>query len=122
MGHHLLLHNDQVLAIRDWELGLLRHVLIEGAGILDNGELQAAIQAWEHVGPGVWLNVNEDVLVDNPDVFDAAERFVSGFSGTISVDYLNESMGVTTGEWLQPQSTERVKRRIEDVRSFFKAT
>ena len=72
MGHHVFVTEPSVLVIEDSALELVRHFLILGAMNLGLDEAAKALERWEWIGPGVWINVETQVLVAHPTIFEAA--------------------------------------------------
>ena len=58
--------------IEDGARRALRHFLILGAMNLGLDEAAKALERWEWIGPGVWINVETQVLVAHPTIFEAA--------------------------------------------------
>ena len=116
MGHHLFVNGSSVLPIRDGHLELVRHFLILGARDLGLDEAAKAIERWEWIGPGVWINIQTQALVDHPDIFDAAVRAVARFGETIDIAYLNSKLRRSGTEWIGPQKVLLIVDDIEGLK------
>lgn len=117
MGHHLFIHDEKSLAMRDLDVALVRHLLIEGANQLGDEPLASAIANWEYQGPGIWVGIDEAVFVSHGPVFDAAITVAQKLGSEISADYLNKKAGLPGGRWEQQQATSVVValiRRLEN--------
>jgi hypothetical protein len=83
MGHHLFIHNGKGLAMRDFDVALVRHFLIEGASRVGDQSVSSAIAEREYQGPGVWIGVDETALIGRGPVFaagiEAVEMLVHRF-------------------------------------------
>lgn len=121
MGHHLFVNEASVLAIKDGDLELVRHFLIQGAMDLGLDEAAKAIEGWEWIGPGVWINVETRVLVDRPAIFEAAVHVIDRFKTTIDVAYLNTKLRRFGTEWLGPQEVRLVVQDINRLRQHVSA-
>jgi hypothetical protein len=116
MGHHLFVNGSSVLPIRDGDLELVRHFLILGAKDLGLDEAAKAIERWEWIGPGVWINVETQALVDHPAIFEAAVRAVERFGDTIDIAYLNSVLRRFGTEWLGAQKVLLIVEDIDRLR------
>jgi hypothetical protein len=115
MGHHLFIHNGKALAVSDWDVALARHFLIEGASRVGDQSVAAAIAHWEYQGPGVWVGVDETVLINRRPVFAAGIAAVEKLGKQVSLDYLHDKVKLRGGRWLKAQASADVVARIRDL-------
>jgi hypothetical protein len=115
MGHHLFIHNDRNLPMGDWDVALVRHFLIEGARQLGDESVAKAIAEWEYQGPGVWIGIEETVLVGGGPIFTAGVEAAEKLGGKISLDYLNENVKLPGERWLKEQAASDVVERIRGL-------
>ncbi|MBI5772597.1 MAG: hypothetical protein HZA89_02505 [Verrucomicrobia bacterium] len=115
MGHHLFIHDGKALPMSDWDVALVRHFLIEGAGGVGDQSVASAIADWEYQGPGVWVGIDETALIDRGPVFVAAIEVVERLGKHISLDYLHEKVKLPGGRWLKAQLTAGVVARIRGL-------
>jgi hypothetical protein len=94
--------------MRDLDVALVRHFLIEGAKRTGEPSLVDAIADWEYQGPGVWIGVAETALADHPAVFEAATEVVQQLGDIVPLDYLTENVRLSGAQWLEPQKTSEV--------------
>ena len=97
-------------------LELVRHFLIQGAKDLGLEEAAKAIERWEWIGPGVWINIETQALVDHPAIFDAAVRAVERFGETIDIAYLNSNLRRFGSDWGKAQEVLLVVDDINGLR------
>ena len=112
MGHHVFVTEPSVLVIEDSALELVRHFLILGAMNLGLDEAAKALERWEWIGPGVWINVETQVLVAHPTIFEAAVHAIDRLGTTIDIAYLNTKLRRFGNEWLGPQEAHLVVHDI----------
>jgi hypothetical protein len=105
MGHHLFTHDQKSLPMRDFDVALVRHFLVEGARRLGDDQLASAISGWEYQGPGVWVGIDESVLTGRGEVFARGIEAAEKLGDEISVEYLNREVRLPGGRWLKPQAT-----------------
>src|SRR5947208_1409694 len=103
MGHHLFIHNNKTLPIADWDVALVRHFLIEGASQLGERAIASAIAGWAYQGPGVWVGVDETVLVGRRAIFAAGIEVVEKLGEQVSLDYLHDNVKLPGGQWWKAQ-------------------
>jgi len=121
MGHHLFIHHQKSLPIRDPDVALVKHFLIKGAKRINDESLRKAIAKWEYQGTGVWIGVDVTVLVDRDGVFAAAIDIAESFGETIPLNYLNEHVGFAGLLWLKEQSTSHVTALIRSLEEHLRA-
>src|SRR5215471_19871486 len=100
MGHHLFIHDEKSLPMRDLDVALVRHFLVEGASQVGDQSLGSALSGWEYQGPGVWIGIDETVLVGQRAVFAAGINVAEKIGDEIPVDYLNKNAELPGGQWL----------------------
>jgi hypothetical protein len=115
MGHHLFIREGKGLAVRDFDVALLRHFLIEGARRIGNAQLAGAISGWEYQGPGVWMGIDERILSAHSPVFEAASEVAAELGDSIAVDYLNANAGLREAVWLKPRPTADVVETLREL-------
>jgi len=118
MGHHLLKIQDRVRAVQDLDLALVRSVLLRGADALDLPEVKREIESWTWVGPGVWVNMDPNVLTKYPRLFDAAAEFVQGFGEEIPVSFLSTIRTSPGAHFNVPQKTKAVIDELTELKQF----
>ena len=101
MGHHLFIHDRKSLPMRDGDVALVRHFLIEGATRLGDKPLADAITGWQYQGPGVWVGIDEATLAGRRAVFSAGIEAAEKLGEEISVDYLNGRVHMPRVRWLK---------------------
>jgi hypothetical protein len=116
MGHHLFILDGKSLSMGDWDVALVRHFLIKGAIGVGIQSVASAIADWEYQGPGVWVGVDETILIDCGPVFVMAIELVEGFGEHIPLDYLHEQVKLPGGRWLKAQPTGHVVARIRSLK------
>lgn len=121
MGHHVFVNEPSVLVIEDGDLELVRHFLIQGAMDLGLDEAAKAIERWEWIGPGVWINVETDVLVDRPVIFKAAVNAIDKLGATIDTVYLKTRLRRFGTEWLGSQEVRLIVQDINRLRQHVSA-
>ena len=94
--------------MRDGDVALVRHFLIEAAHQLGDEPLARAIRGWQYQGPGVWVGIDAAVLAGHGAVFAGGVEAAKKLGDEISVDYLNREVQLPGGRWLKPQSTSDV--------------
>jgi hypothetical protein len=117
MGHHLFIHDQRSLPMRDGDVALVRHFLIEAARQLGDEPLASAINGWQYQGPGVWVGIDETLLAGLTAVFPKGIEAAESLGDQIAVDYLNREVQLPGGRWLKPQATSDVAaliRALED--------
>lgn len=119
MGHHLFSHDRKLLPMRDFDVALVRHFLIEGAKRLGDEFLAKAIVQWGYQGPGVWTGIDEAVLADHRRVFAAGIDIAETLGDQIPLDYLNDHARLPDGRWLKEQTTSEVVARIRSLEEHF---
>ena len=115
MGHHLFMHDGKSLPMRDGDVALVRHFLIEGARRHGDQPVASAIIGWEYQGPGVWIGVDETALADRGQVFAAGIEVVEKLGDHIPLDYLHGNVKLPGGGWLKAQPTSDVVARIREL-------
>jgi hypothetical protein len=124
MWHHLFILNRKSLpirkslAMRDSDVALVRHFLIEGASNLGEESLANAIAEWAYQGPGVWVGVDETVLVGHRPVFAAGIKIAEALSEQIPLDYLNNNARLPGGRWLGERATSEVVALIRSLEEY----
>lgn len=78
--------------MHDADVALVRHFLLVGADRAGSEAARSAVSAWEWLGPGVWLNVDESALLSEGRAFEAAEAALSELGPVISSEYLRENV------------------------------
>ena len=101
--------------MRDGDVALVRHFLIEGATRLGDRPLADAITGWQYQGPGVWMGVDPTVLVGRGAVFSAGIEVAERLGEEISVDYLNGRAQLPGGRWLKRLPTSDVVALIRGL-------
>ena len=109
-----MLH-QKPLPMRDFDLALVRHFLIEGASQVRDDAIALAITRWEYQGPGVWIGIDETVLTGRCDIFKAGIEIAKNMGDEIPVNYLNSKVRLQCGQWLKPQSTADVASLINEL-------
>ncbi|MDU9396001.1 hypothetical protein [Pseudomonas sp. zfem003] len=92
MAHHLFEFANRTLRLHDVDVVLVRHLLEQGAAAIGQHALAESLRQWEWLGPGVWVGVDESVLVLHPAVFPAAAQILAGFGPVIPLAYVREAM------------------------------
>jgi hypothetical protein len=115
MGHHLFIHDQRSLPLRDFDVALVRHFLIEAARHLRDEPLACAISGWQYQGPGVWVGIDETVLAGHGAAFAKGIEAAEKLGDEISVDYLNREVQLPGGRWLKPQATSEVVALIRGL-------
>lgn len=108
MGHHLFIHENRVLPMRDFDVALARHFLAEGARRLGDEPLADAVSGWKYQGPGVWTGIDESALVDHQPVFEEGIEIAQQLGEEIPLDYLDKKVKLPGGQWLMAQTTSNV--------------
>ena len=112
MAHHLFIAAEKTLPMRDFDVALIRHLLLKGAARLGNDQLAAKISRWQFQGPGVWIGIDEKALSDEPRIFEAALEIVRGLGDSISADYLNADAALPDGVWHKGQRSADVAEKL----------
>jgi hypothetical protein len=118
MGHHLFIYNGRTLPMRDWDVALTRHFLMEGARRLGDDAAASAIVRWDYQGPGVWIGIELARIAGCRAVFAAAIEAVRNLGEHASPDYLNQNAGLGGGVWLKEQPTSEVAVTIQKLETF----
>jgi hypothetical protein len=116
MGHHIFANELSVLVIEESDQELVRHCLILGAMDVGLDEAAKAIERWERIGPGVWINVETQAFVDYPAIFEAAVQAIDRLGTTIDVAYLKTKLRRFGTIWLRPQEARLVVQNINRLR------
>jgi hypothetical protein len=101
--------------MRDFDVALVKHFLIEGATGLGDKSLADSITGWQYQGPGVWVGIDETVLLGHGAVFLAAIEAAEHLGEEISADYLNGKVQLPGGRWLKGQPTSEVVALIHGL-------
>lgn len=101
--------------MRDFDVALVRHFLIAGARQVGDEPLSGAITGWEYQGPGVWVGINETVLVGQRAAFAAGIEVAKKLGGEISLDYLARNVELSGVRWLMHQDTSEVVTLIRGL-------
>jgi hypothetical protein len=115
MGHHLFIHEKKSLAMRDFDVALVRHFLIAGASLVGDESLSNEITSWEYQGPGVWVGIDETVLIGQRAIFAAGVEVAEKIGDELTVDYLSRNVQLRGGRWLKPQRTSDVVTLIRGL-------
>ena len=117
MGHHLFTKEGKSLAMYDFDVALVKHLLMEGSRRIGKEDLARRICRWEYQGPGVWIGVDGAALSDESQVFDAAVEVARGLGDSIPVDYLNKHASLCGGGWHAEQRTADVAKRLRELQN-----
>jgi hypothetical protein len=102
--------------MQDGDVELVRHFLILGAKDVGLLELAQTIERWEVLGPGVWVDVEPEVLAAHPTVFDAAVRTLEQFGDTVDIRYLNTELQRFCTAWHAPQKVARISAELNRLK------
>jgi len=78
--------------MHDTDVALIRHFLAQAASELNLKVIQDSILRWSEMGPGVWFDIDLNILIGQANVFDQAKVCVNRLEPVISVDYLNSKI------------------------------
>lgn len=118
MGHHIFEWGPRTLVMHDGDMELVRHFLCTAANDLGLNEVSVAIAGWEWLGPGVWINIDERVLVGRLEMFDLALARIRSFGDEIPLEYLRS---VRVGEgcsFLRPRPTADLLKTVASLSAF----
>lgn len=101
--------------MRDGDVALVRHFLQEGALRLGDKSLADAITGWQYQGPGVWVGVDETVLVGRGALFSAGIEAAEKLGEEIPLDYLNGRVQLPGARWQKPLPTSDIVALIRGL-------
>lgn len=119
MGHHLFVLDEARLAVEDFDLELIRHLLLRASRELGLAEVERSISGWEYQGPGVWIGIDEKTMFNRPELFDRAAEITARFGDEIPVRYLKEELRLDRILLIHAQQTRPLIEKLQQLKDFF---
>jgi len=127
MGHEIIQYRNRHVIVPDFDSWALRHFLLVEAQTSGNAHLEAFIQGWEWIGPGIYMGIdfatffNEDASRERSfcGVLSAARKRLQSFGMFVPLEYIAENINSSNASFTEARPVKRWVSQIDKLRELF---